>query len=124
MADQPLKKLRRDELLRMLLELERENEQLAEQNAQLRQQLADRNIRLSDAGTLAEASARLSGLLETAQDTADLYLENVRRLCLEYARKTTELCADPSLRLGSAEQLEGQVRALFDNAQGEGEVRR
>lgn len=124
MAEQPLKKLRRDELLRMLLELERENEQLAEENAQLRQQLAARKVSLSDAGTLAEASVRLSGLFEAAQDTADLYLENVRSLCLDYARKTTELCDDTIVRGGSTGQLEEQVRALFDNAQGEGEVRR
>lgn len=81
MTNQQLKKLRREELLRMLLELERENEALAEENRLLRNELQSRQIAIKEAGSLAEAALRLSGVFEAAQKAADLYLENVKNRC-------------------------------------------
>ena len=80
MADARLRKLRREELLQMLLDLERENEQLAQENRELREQLAKREIAIGQAGSLAEAALKLSGVFEAAQEAADLYVENVRRM--------------------------------------------
>jgi len=80
MADRQLRKLRREELLQMLLEIEQENEQLAKENRRLREQLAQREIGIAEAGSLAEAALKLSGVFEAAQEAADLYVENVRRL--------------------------------------------
>lgn len=79
MADRQLRKLRRDELLRMLLEMEQENEQLAAENRELRRQLAQRELAIAESGSLAEAALKLSGVFEAAQEAADLYLENVKR---------------------------------------------
>ena len=80
MADRQLRKLRREELLQMLLEMEQENEQLAQENRRLKEQLAEREVRIAEAGSLAEAALRLSGVFEAAQEAADLYVENVRRM--------------------------------------------
>ena len=44
MTDKQLRKLRRSELLEMLMEIEQENETLAEENRVLRQKLADRAV--------------------------------------------------------------------------------
>ena len=79
MADRQLRKLRRDELLRMLLEMEQENEQLAAENRELRRQVAQRELAIAESGSLAEAALKLSGVFEAAQEAADLYLENVKR---------------------------------------------
>ena len=78
MADLQLRKLRREELLRMLLEMEQENEQLAAENRELKKQLAQREIAIAESGSLADAALRLSGVFEAAQEAADLYLENVK----------------------------------------------
>ena len=42
-----------------------------------------RRIELEEAGSIAEASLRLNGVFEAAQQAADQYLENLRRLCEE-----------------------------------------
>ncbi len=83
MATEPLHRLRREDLLKMLLELEQENERLADENKRLRDELANRNLAIEEAGSLAEAALKLSGVFEAAQEAADLYLENVRNRAAE-----------------------------------------
>lgn len=80
MTDQELKKLKRTDLLELLLAQEKENEELRRQLQEARRQLEERQLALEEAGSIAEASLRLSGIFETAQTAADQYLENVRRL--------------------------------------------
>ena len=77
--DRRLQKLKRDELLQILLEVEQENEQLVEENRRLKAQLAQREVVLQEAGSIAEASLRLSGVFEAAQKAADLYVASVKR---------------------------------------------
>ena len=89
--DRRLQKLKRDELLQILLEIEQENEQLAEENRRLKAQLAQREVILSEAGNIAEASLRLSGVFEAAQKAADLYVESVKR---QYALEVRDESGD------------------------------
>ena len=79
MTDKELKKLNRTKLLQMLLEVERENETLRARNAELEQQMSRRELQIASAGSIAEASLKLSGIFEAAQKAADQYLYNVRR---------------------------------------------
>ena len=126
-----LKKLRREELLDILLEIEKENEALAAENASLKQQLEEKTVVLEQAGTLAEASAGMGGFFDAAQKTADSYLENVRRLCerretrskkmiedtkqlcVSYAEKTRELCEAAAEDPSQAALLKKTVSQLF-----------
>ena len=83
MTDQELKKLRRSDLLELLIAQEKENERLRSQVEQLEKRLADRAIDLEQAGSIAEAALRLNGVFQAAQAAADQYLENIRRLSEE-----------------------------------------
>ncbi len=78
MTDKELKRLRRPELLEILLAQSREIDALKEKNGQLARQLESRRIELAEAGSIAEAALRLSGIFEKAQAAADLYLESVK----------------------------------------------
>ena len=80
MTDQELKKLRRSDLLELLIAQEKENEQLRSQIAQLKRRLEDRTIALEQAGSIAEASLQINGVFQAAQDAAAQYLENIQRL--------------------------------------------
>lgn len=121
--DRQLQKLRRDELLEILLEVEQENELLTRRNLEIREQLGNRELTIRQAGSLAEASVQLSGVLSAAQDAADMYLQNVRSLCLEYARATEELCARERERrgvaAGDAPSLQDEVLRMFAQTMGE-----
>lgn len=78
MTDKELRKLRRGELLEMLLEQTKENERLKKQIAELEAKLNDREIILKESGSIAEAALKLNGVFEAAQKAAEQYLENVR----------------------------------------------
>ena len=78
-TDRQLHRLRREELLEILLEIEQENEQLTDENLRLRQQLAQKELTIQEAGSIAEAAMRLSKVFEAAQEAADIYLLNVKR---------------------------------------------
>lgn len=85
MKNTELKHLSRRELLEMLLELNRENEQLRAENGKLRHVLETKQILCDKAGSIAEASLRLNGVFVAAQAAADQYLENIKRLADEAA---------------------------------------
>ena len=111
MTDTSMKRLKRDELLEMLLELEQENETLAAENKKLHKQLSQRELQIGKVGSLAEASVELSGVFSAAQDAAEIYLNNVRRLCLAYAERTEQLCANHG---AESKALTDAVRRMFE----------
>lgn len=80
MTEKELKKLHRSDLLELLIAQEKENEQLRSQIAQLETRLADRTIAIDQAGSIAEASLQINGVLQAAQNAAAQYLENIRLL--------------------------------------------
>ncbi len=95
MADKELKRLSRAELLEMLLAQAEENKELKTRIGELQAQLDDRRILLDEAGSIAEAALRLSGVFEAAQAAATQYLENVKRLSGEGERACRSGEGDP-----------------------------
>ena len=99
MTDRQLRKASRLDLLQILLEQRRENESLRQQIAELEQQLLKRQITIDQAGTLAEAALKLSGIFDAAETACQYYSENIRSLsgrqeeiCRTMERETREKC--------------------------------
>lgn len=88
MTAKELKRLRRSDLLEMLLDLSKENQALRQELAKARQQLQDRTIRIQESGSLAEAVLRLNGVFEAAQAACQQYEENLRLRCQELDNQT------------------------------------
>ena len=80
MTDKELQKLSRSALLEMLLEQSRENDRLRAQVEKLARQLSDRQFKIDQAGSIAEASMQINQVFESAQAAAEQYLENIRAL--------------------------------------------
>lgn len=94
-----LKKLRRSDLLEMLLKLRKENNLLKQELEQLREELQSRKLAVQEAGTLADAAAKVSGVFEAAQTACDIYTQNMQRrweeqqeLCLKLEQSTKRKC--------------------------------
>lgn len=94
-----LKRLRRSDLLEMLLKLRKENNQLRQELEQLQEKLESRELAVQEAGTLADAAAKVSGIFEAAQTACDLYSQNMQKrweeqqeLCLKLERSTKMKC--------------------------------
>ncbi len=113
MTDKEVKKLKRTELLEMLIEQTEENEKLKSANEALREQLAQRTITLENAGSIAQAALQVTKIFSEAQDSADRYLESIRAkeaameaLAAQREKETADKCA-------AAEQ---EVRARCEKA--------
>ena len=99
MTEKELRKLNRAELLELLLELSRENETLQAQLKQTEAALSDRRLQMEEAGSIAEAALRLSGIFEAAQEAADQYLSSVsertarqEEICIRMEAETKRKC--------------------------------
>lgn len=79
MTDRELRKMNRRELLELLIEQERELEHLQTALQEAEERIESREIRISKAGSIAEAALLLNGVFEAAQAAADQYLDNIRR---------------------------------------------
>jgi hypothetical protein len=79
MTDRELHRLSRKELLDLLIQQSKETKNLQERLDAAEEQLASRRIEVENAGSIAEASLRLNGVFQAAQEAADQYLENVRQ---------------------------------------------
>lgn len=92
MTAKELKKLRRSDLLEMLLELRKENEKLKKELLYSQQQLENREIAIANAGSLAEAALRLNQVFEAAQAACEQYTENIHRRMEIREQETKEKC--------------------------------
>ena len=80
MKERDLNKLKRSELLELMLAQSQEIDELRTELEQAREALKRRESALAEAGNIAEAALRLNQVFEQAQAAADQYLENVRRI--------------------------------------------
>lgn len=87
--EKDLRHIKRSELLEIIYRYQQNEKTLREENEALKAALADRSIKISNAGSLAQAALMLNGVFEAAQAAADQYLEQVREL-LDRAEKQAE----------------------------------
>ena len=78
MDQRRLKRLRRSELLELLLAQSREIDRLDARVAELEAELAQKDVAIATSGSIAEASLKLTKVFEEAQLAADIYLHNVK----------------------------------------------
>ena len=74
------KRLSRQELLELLIEESEKTEELERQIQAARDELASRELRIKDAGSIAEAALSLNGVFEAVQAACDQYVENVKKM--------------------------------------------
>ncbi len=78
-----LSRLRKRELLEIMLAQGREIDSLRERVAELEARLADREFEFSKIGSIAEASLAVTDIFKEAEKAAAIYIENIRRRCEE-----------------------------------------
>lgn len=95
-----LKRLRRSDLMEMLLELSKENEELRNKLEESERRFQDRQIMIEESGSIAEAALRLNRMFEDTQAACDQYEQNVRRRCQQMEAVTRRKCAAMAVRAG------------------------
>lgn len=124
MTDKELRKLKRNELLQMLIEQTKENERLQNELDDAVKRLENRDITISESGSLAEASLRLNDIFSAADDAAAQYLENIKKQNADqdeaYERIIGEAQAEADVLKANAAAdagaLTAEARAIVDKA--------
>ena len=87
MISKELKKMSRRELMDIIYQMKKNEQQMQDEIASLQEALQDKRIRLSVAGSVAEAAASITNVFSAAQMTADLYLQEIACMKEETERK-------------------------------------
>lgn len=74
MAEKDIKKLGRSELIEIIYQLKKSEQELQTQVETLQSQLLDRELKVEKADSIAEAALLLSDVFSSAQAAADTYL--------------------------------------------------
>lgn len=87
MDNKDLRKLGRKELLEILLEQTKRIEELEISLEKAKNELSERKSSLREAGSLAEASLILSDIFKAADETANIYMKNIKELARKEERQ-------------------------------------
>lgn len=122
MTEKEMKKLSRADLLEMLIDQSTELALLRTKLSVTECALQQKELKINEAGSIAEASLQLSGIFEAAEKACQQYTENIRQLSERQeaicAQREEESREAAELRLAETEkkclEMESQTRAKCD----------
>lgn len=79
MTEKELKKLNRYQLLELLVAQTERADELEKKVAELEHRLEERELNMSKLGSIAEAAVQITGIMDAAQQAADMYLESAKK---------------------------------------------
>ena len=82
-GDPDLSKLKKHDLLEIMLAQSKEIDNLRDRVAELEAQLEVREFEFNKIGSIAEASLAVTNIFKEAEKAAVIYIENIRRRCEE-----------------------------------------
>ena len=91
MTDKEFKRLSRSQLIDIIYQLQLKQDELTADNEKLSKALADKRLRVSKAGNIAEAALEIHNVMQAAQDAATHYLEEIHIMRKETEEKCRRL---------------------------------
>ena len=80
MTDKEFKRLSRAQMIEIIYQLQLQIDKLSEQTQKLESELADKRIRLSNAGNIADAALEINDCFRSAQNAAEQYLNEIKAI--------------------------------------------
>ena len=112
MTDKEFKRLSRSQLIEIIYQFQLQVDKLTEQNQALEQELADKRLRLQDAGNIAEAALEMNDCFRSAQNAAEQYLNEIKAIRDETEAQRQEILAQAQAE--AAEIIADAKKALGD----------
>ena len=94
-----LKKLSRRELVDVIYQMKKNEDELLEQISSLEASLEEKRIRLSSAGSIAEAAVDITNVFSAAQSTADLYLREIQVMKENAEKECARMIEDAKIKV-------------------------
>ena len=112
MTDKEFKQLSRAQLIDIIYQFQLQVDKLTEQNQELERKLADKRLRINNAGNIAEAALEINDCFRSAQNAAEQYLNEIKAI-----REETE--AERQRILAAAQAEAEAIIAGAKNIQGD-----
>ena len=106
MTDKEFKRLNRAQLIDIIYQLQLQIEQLNEEKLGLENELAEKRLRLSNVGNIAEAALEINNCFRSAQSAAEQYLNEIKAIRVETEAKRQQILAD----------AQAEAKAIITNA--------
>lgn len=103
MRDKKLSHMTRKDLVEIIYQLQQSEDNLKKEIEDLKAQLEDRRIRISEAGSVAEAALSLNHVFEAAQAACEMYVNELRSRSLEAGNENETPVNVPAARSSDIE---------------------
>ena len=114
MTDKEFKRLSRSQLIDIIYQLQLQIDKLNEQNQALESKLADKRLRLSNAGNIADAALEINDCFRSAQNAAEQYLHEIKAIRQETEAERQRILAQAQAEaeaiIAGAKKTHGDIR--------------
>ena len=94
MTDKEFKRLNRAQLIEIIYQFQMKVDTLTEQNQELERELADKRLRLDNAGNIADAALEINDCFRSAQNAAEQYLNEIKAIREETETERQRIIAE------------------------------
>lgn len=116
MTDKEFKRLSRAQLIDIIYQLQLKQNELEAENQKLKEEVVDRRIRIHQAGNIAEASLAIHGVMQAAQDAAELYLEEIRVMRAETEEQCRQMLEEARKEAAAIVEKVNKKHVVYDTA--------
>lgn len=116
MTDKEFKRLSRSQLIDIIYQLQLKQNELEEENRKLKAEVGDKRIRLREAGNIAEAALAMHNVMQSAQDAANQYLEEIRAMKKETAENCNRILEKAKQEAAAIMARANQKHTVYDSA--------
>ncbi len=113
MTDKEFKRLSRAQLIDIIYQFQLQVDKLTEQNRELEQELADKRIRLQNAGNIAVAALEINNCFRDAQNAAEQYLNEIKAIREETEAERQKILAQAQ---AEAEEIVANAHKQYGNS--------
>ena len=118
MTDKEFKRLSRAQMIEIIYQLQLQIEKLNEQTEMLESELADKRLRLSNAGNIADAALEINDCFRSAQNAAEQYLNEIKAIReeteAERQRILSEARAEAAAIITGAKKTQGDYDSAIE----------
>ena len=112
MTDKEFKRLSRAQLIEIIYQLQLQTDKLNEEKQELESELADKRLRLSNAGNIADAALEINNCFRSAQNAAEQYLNEIKAIREETEEERQRILA---LARAEAEAIIADAKKTHDD---------
>ena len=123
MTDKEFKRLNRAQLIDIIYQFQLKIDTLTEQKQELERELADKRLRLDNAGNIADAALEINDCFRSAQNAAEQYLNEIKAIREETeAQRHRILSETQEQRERILSETQEERQRIIAEAQAEAEV--